>query len=230
MSQRPTHSPAPAAIPPRRRGPFDDATWAEQLTAHVVTPGPEPRIHGYDVERDLARHYSFTETFLLTMTGELPTPAKTRAFDVALQFLAPVAVNEAPGHAAVIARTCNAFTSAIFGITAVTLAEQGRALMAGSAAPPADEAERASVERLREALHHVGSPVPALLDGDPGRVAALAAVLQYCGVATSEQIEAVMFIARLPAAIAEGLAIPPHALKEYPVQVPDLRYSEEKES
>jgi hypothetical protein len=230
MSKSPRDPQASAAVPPRRSGPFDDAPWPEQLTAHVVTPGPEPRIHGYDVERDLARHYSFTETLLLTMTGELPTPARTRAFDVALQFLAPVAVNEAPGHAAVIARTCNAFTSAIFGITAITLAEQARAASAAAASPPADEAERASVERLREALHRVGAPVPALLDGDLGRVAALAAVLRYCGITSAEHIEAVMVIARLPAAIAEGLAIPAHALKEYPVQLPDVRYHEETSS
>ena len=83
-------------------GPLDAAEWPEKLTARVVTAGARPRLHGYDVEADLARHYSFTEMVLLSLTGNLPTAQEARAFDVALQFAAPVSVQEAPTHATMV--------------------------------------------------------------------------------------------------------------------------------
>jgi hypothetical protein len=229
-------------VPARRRGPLDDAPWPDKITARVVQPAPRPRIHGYDVEGDLARHYSFAETVLLTLTGEIPSEAQAHAFEAALVFLAPVAVNEAPAHAAVIARICNVLTSAIAGTAAIGLGEQARVAVAGQAGllvrldagdagplaewgPQSDE-ERHAVLRLRVATGARGAVVP-MLEHDLGRTAAIVATLHFAGLRRAEQIEAAFVIARLPAALAEALATPSHSYREYPVDVPAVRYTEE---
>src|SRR5262245_48707929 len=87
----------------RPEGPVEAYPWPEKLEARVVTPGDAPRLHGYDVEADLCAHYSFVETVLLSLTGELPSEPQAAAFDVALQFLGPLSVAHASTHAAVLA-------------------------------------------------------------------------------------------------------------------------------
>jgi hypothetical protein len=235
--------------PPGSARPLDRAPWPERLTARVVTPGPRPAIHGYDVEDDLALHYSFAETALLALTGEPPTPEVGRAFEVALQFAAPAPLHEAPTHAAVLARICAATPSAIQGTAAIALAEQARALVAeqrawiealsgASGASGAGVAalcagavpddERASVARLRRALHGV-LDVPALAH-DVGRTAALVAVFHACGLAKPKQIECALVVARLPVAVAEAFAAPAGSFRKYPaVDAPPIAYTENDE-
>jgi hypothetical protein len=226
----------------RRKGPLDDAPWPDKLTARVVAPGDTPRLHGYDVEGDLARHYSFVETVLLSLTGELPSPPQARAFEIALQFLSPATVNEAPTHAAVIVRICNVLTSAILGTAAIGLGEEARAslvqhegwlrcLDAGATAAaaewaPQSQAERASVERLRDALLGAGVVVP-ILNGNIGRTPAILATLRFAGLQRAEQMEVAFVLARLPATLAEALATPSHSYRDYPVDLPAVRYTEE---
>jgi hypothetical protein len=221
--------PSSEELPPRRRGPLDDAAWPDQLTARVVTPGPTPRIHGYDVEGDLARHYSWTETVLLTLTGVLPSAERARAFEIALHFLAPAPVNEAPTHAAVVARICNVFTSALLGTAAIALAEQARDAVSTALADPASTPDaphnRESVDRLREALRDAGLAVPGI-EGDIGRMQALLATLRFAGLDRPELQETALVLARLPCAIAEAFATPAHSYRDYPVQLPDVRYRE----
>jgi hypothetical protein len=213
-------------VPPRRSGPLDDVAWPEKLTARVVTPGPSPRMHGYDVEGDLARHYSWAETVLLTLTGELPSPACLRAFEVAMHFLAPAPVNEAPTHAAIVARVCNVFTSALVGTAAITLAEQARhAVSSRSPESPPSSDESASVDRLRDALRDAGLSVPGT-EGAVGRTEALLATLRFAGLDRPELQETAMVLARLPCALAEAFATPAHGYRDYPVQLPDVRYLE----
>jgi hypothetical protein len=229
-------------VPPRRPGPFDDVAWPDKLTARVVAPGEAPRIHGYDVEHDLARHYSTAETTLLSLTGELPSEAQARAFEIATRFLSPAPVNEAPAHATVVVRICNVLTSAIIATAALALGEQARVLVAehaawlgcldaGVPAPaegwgPLDADERRSVGRLREALAAAGVEVPEL-DLDLGRTPALLAVLHFAGLTRAERMESAIVFARLPAAVAEGLATPTHAYKDYAVELPPIRYTED---
>ena len=59
----------------------DKQEWPDTLAAHVVDDceGAPPRIHGYDVESDLARHYPFSTTVVLALTGELPDGARAAA-------------------------------------------------------------------------------------------------------------------------------------------------------
>ena len=222
-------------------GPLDVAEWPEKLTARVVTPGARPRLHGYDVEADLARHYSFTETVLLALTGELPTAAEARAFDVALQFAAPASAQEAPTHATILARICMASTSQMQGVAAIALAEQARVLVTQhqrwiemlkgplAVIPPeacaTSDGERESVDRLRHALRGTVD-VPAL-SHDLGRPAAVLATLHACGLKSVEAIECALVLARLPVAMAEALSTPSGSHRQYPVQLPRIAYTEE---
>jgi len=222
-------------------GPLDDVEWPEKLTARVVTPGPSPRLHGYDVEGDLARHYSFGETVLLALTGKLPSTDAARAFDIALQFACPAPAQEAPTHAAILARMCVASTSQILGATAIALGEQARVLVAEHAAwiemlgdriaevPAAfratSDADRESVERLRRALRGK-IDVPALWH-DVGRAPALLATLHACGLKTAEVIECALVMAKLPVAMAEALATPAGSYRQYPLQLPTITYAEQ---
>jgi hypothetical protein len=220
-------------------GPLDDALWPDKLKARVTTPGPNPAVHGYSVEGDLACHYAWADGVLLALTGELPTQEQAAAFEVALHFLSPAPVNEAPTHAVVVARICNVTTSAMVGTAAIALGEQAHAVVAAHAEllarleesaganagswPAADEDERASVARLRAALRARGVAL-ACLDQDLGRNPALMATLWFAGLTRPEQIESAFTIARLPAALAEAFATPSHSYRDYPVLLPFVTY------
>ncbi|GAC1394169.1 MAG: hypothetical protein NVSMB47_02730 [Polyangiales bacterium] len=218
--------------------PIESGPWPDRLDAHVVTPGAEPRVHGIDVESDLARHYRFAETIHLALVGEPPTDAIGAALDVLLTFLAPAPAPAAPPHAAVLARTCAATTSAITATAAIGLAEQARATLAEHAAflewlagdratsPPRSGPERpddtTSVARLRAAL---GGNL-ALPSHPLSRTEALLAGLFECGLRRAEQLEVAWVVARMTTAIAEALAHPRGALRAYPMNVPPIRYEE----
>lgn len=223
------------------RSPLDAYEWPSKLAAHVVSPGPEPTLHGYDVETDLARNYSFAEVVLLALTGAPPSAEIGRAFEVALVFASPAPVGEAPTHAAVVARACAASSSQLLGVAAIALAEQTRVLVerhrgfleALSGLLPADlpdawqaqdQPERAAVARLRDALRGLVD-VPAL-SRDVSRSAALLATLHACGLSTPERIESALTWARLPVALAEAMATPPGNHLSYPVQLPAIVYTE----
>lgn len=225
------------------RGPLDAVEWPSKLTARVVSPGARAMLHGYDVEEDLARHYTFAEVVLLALTGEPPSPETGRAFEAALVFASPVPVAEAPSHAAVVARACAASVNQIQSVAAIALAEQTSALVALhrgfietlSGSFPAelpqlwrarDDEERASVARLRRALTGTVE-VPALAH-DVSRPAALIATFHACGLRSSDRIECALTWARLPIALAEALATKPGTHLEYPLMLPDTVYTEEQ--
>jgi hypothetical protein len=225
------------------RSPIDEAPWPDKLTARVVSPGPRPAIHGYDVEGDLARHYSFVETMFLALTGELPNVEQARTFEVALQFAAPSPINEAPTHAAVLARTCAGSTSAIQGTAAIALAEQARVLVAEHSGWIGDllgtitnvssqhraksDEERASVERLRLALQEGGLHMPVLAQ-DLSRPAALLAVFHACGLTRAKQMECALVVAKIVVTMAEALAAPAGSFRKYPVLLPTTVYAEDE--
>jgi hypothetical protein len=224
------------------RGPLDSVEWPSKLTARVVSVGPRPTVHGYDVEDDLANNYSLAETVLLALTGEPPSRAAGRAFEIALVFASPAPVCEAPTHATILARTLASTVNQMQAVAAIALAEQTHAsvtnhlgwieALSGSlpAALPAawqahDDCERASVARLRHALKGTVE-VPGLAL-DVSRVAAILAVLHACGLRTPERIEPALTWARFPTAMAEGLAAAPGSHAQYPVQLPAIVYTEE---
>ena len=222
-------------------GPLETETFPERLTARVVEPGPSPRVHGYDVEADLARYYRASELTLLSLTGELPSPGASAAFEVACMFLAPISVAEAPVHAAVLARLCAAPSSSIAAVAAIALSQQARALVAehepliawlqtGEGELPArfrtkDEQEAESVARLGRALLAREFAHPTLSQ-QPTRLAALISVLFACGLRQPAQLEAVILLARLPSTLAEGLAEKPTNFSGYPINLPAYVYEE----
>ena len=223
-------------------GPLESgASFPAHLTARVVTPGERPRVHGYDVEGDLARHYQPSDLLFLLLMGELPAAPVSRAFSVALMFLAPVSVAHASSHAAVVGRLCGAPASSTFGVAAIGAAEHARSLLdehdelfvwLRSQRGPLperfrarDEADVAAVERLVTALEPTGLSVPALAER-PAREAALLMVLFAVGFKRRERLEAAIFLARLPSGIAEALAERPTNFGNYPINLPRFAYTE----
>src|SRR5690242_2069737 len=160
----------------RPNGPIEDRDVPSELQANVITTGSDPRLHGFSIEGDLAIHYGFPELVQIALTGEPPDATKGRAFDIALQFLAPLAILEAPTHAAVLTRLFGARTSSIVAVACIALAERARFVIeqhgdflawldAPSDEIPAryrseseDDAE--CLERLRLALASAGATVP----------------------------------------------------------------------
>jgi hypothetical protein len=233
MSTERTDGPALAG-PLEGKGAFPD-----QLTARVVTPGARPRLHGYDVEDDLAKHYSPTDLAFLSLTGELPTAEVAAAFGVALVFLVPVSIAHASVHGASLARLCGATTSAVLGVTAIGLAEQARSLLAAhaellswlekkdGALPEAFRArtseDREAVDRLRAALAVTGFG-GLELEPCPSRDAALIMLLHAVGIRRGSQLEAAIVAARLPAAMAEALTGKVVNFNHYPINLPRYEY------
>ena len=131
--------------------PIDEMDAPARLAAHVVTPGPQPLLHGFDVQNDLARSYDFAEVVYTALTGEPPSETTGRVFNVLLTFLAPISVAEAPCHATVLARLVGARTAGLVSTAAIGLAEQARA---EPGPPPTSDSK--SVERLKAALREAG--------------------------------------------------------------------------
>ncbi|HVR20326.1 MAG TPA: hypothetical protein VMS65_11535 [Polyangiaceae bacterium] len=222
-------------------GPIEEASFPEQISARVVTPGANPRLHGFDVEGDLAAHYTGSELTLLSLTGELPSEEALAMFEVASAFLAPVSVAHASTHAAVLARLCGATTSTTIGTAAIGLAEQARALLDqhedllrwlrkptdGLPEPfrAIDPEDAASVDRLRTLLSKRGLTVPSL-DRGPTRTAALLMLLHAAGIRRRERIEVAIVLSRMPTVIAEALAERPTNFGNYPMNLPRFSYEE----
>jgi hypothetical protein len=213
----------------RPDGPVEAFAFPSTLSARVVDPSDAPRIHGYDVQTDLAGRYSLAELALLAATGELPDRESGRALEVALAFLSPSSVAEAPAHTAVLARLCGATTAATLAAAALTLAEQARELVSTHldwlAAPQAaaSPGELPGVVRLRDALPPRFAALAGLTEAPSVEAAALL-VLRACGATTPEALESLVVWARLPCAAAEALAVRPASFREYPMDVPRFEY------
>jgi len=218
--------------------PLDTAPWTDKLTAHVVDPHSKS-IHGYDVENDLAKNYTFTATVLLMFTGELPSSYEPQMIlETVLQFIAPSPINEAPAHAATLARACTAKLPSIIGIAASTLAEQARCMLEKHAdlftileSEDCNSVPECflrsdndlSAVRLRDTLLDTLEEWP-LLDFDLSFDAMVIAALHYCGFKNAEQIGALMVWAKLPSVLAEALSVPQGGLFKYPVLLPPIEY------
>jgi hypothetical protein len=229
---------------PRRRpnGPIEDGSSPTEIEAHVITPGPNPHLHGFSVEGDLAIHYRFPELVQVALTGAAPDEAKGRAFDIALQFLAPLAIAEAPAHAAVLARVCGAPSSSILAVTCIALAERARQVIAEHGdllawldtdsdelparyrSNSADDA--ACVDRLRIALASAGVEVPRLAGGLK-RLTALFMTLHFADLRRPEQLETALVMASLAPTMAEAMSHTSASFAEYPINVPAFIYEED---
>jgi citrate synthase len=223
----------------RPPGPIETYPWPKELRGNVTTPGHQPRIHGYDVEEDLARNYRYCDVVLLALTGELPSEEQSIAFDTALMFLAPVSVAEAPTHVAVLAHITGSRSSAILGVSAIALAERARFIVAESApllewlaapGPPFRGAatgndDLEAVERLRAALRARNVRIDALSQR-LSRQEAVVATLWFAGLTRPDQLEAALVLASLPAVAAEARFHPVASFREYPMQLPPYHYED----
>lgn len=216
-------------------GPIEAREWPSELSARAVSDVGDRRLFGYDVERDLAQHYAFSDTVLLALTGELPDEQRSRAFAVVLTFASAMSVAEAPIHASVLARVCGVRTGGVLAIGAMALGEHGDALLGTIGAAlegelaelpselrARDAADRDSVERLRTALG-AGFEVRALA-ADPTRDVAIVAALRACGLTTPFQLGAALSLARLPSVLAEVAQTKIGDFKGYPMDLPVFEY------
>lgn len=187
--------------------PFSENPWPAKLTARVVSEGTDPRIHGYSVASDLARNYRFSDVVYLSLTGELPSDEQSRTFERALILLSPISIAEAPSHAASLARVCDGSNSAVIGTGAIALAEQARFVIAEHR------------EFLAELSRSGATPSTSL--------ESVLALLHECGIRREDQLEAVWVVARIAVVAAEGLATPPASFRDYPLNLPAVRYEED---
>jgi hypothetical protein len=227
----------------RASGPIEDHPWPEELQGHVATVGESPRIHGYDVQGDLARHYSFAEVFLLTLIGDLPSKEQTAAFETAMTFAAPVSIAEAPAHAAALARICGARPTGVLGVGVLTLAERARSLIEQSAAVldwlrahdnpnvPApiatndEDRDAVAVQALRSALAARGVRIE-VLEHPLSLDSAILATLWFAGLVRPEQLETALVLAWLPCVVAEAHAHPVASFRDYPMLLPPFVYED----
>ena len=225
-------------------GPFDRETWPERLTARVVSPGPDPRIHGYAVAADLARHVGIAEVAWLTMRGELPTPEQRAGFETAIVLLAPIHVGQAPTHAALLSRIAGALPSATVAIGAVGLGELARTerdelapwlawldapdgdvpACARDHAPSADAiAAQAWLDGQMQVWFQRGLPPVPLTRGACAR-----AILHRLGLRGALVLDALATWARLLAVTAEAAFARAGAIRSYPARLPDFQYVDDR--
>lgn len=227
----------------RFEGPLETGTFPEKLRARVVTPGESPRVHGYDVEGDLARHYDFVSIIFLYLTGELPSPIASAAAQVALIFASPVSVAHASVHSSVLSRLCGGTSSSLVGASAVGLAEQARHelepyadLLEWLAHPTRNypevhqatsDTEREGAQRLLEALPS-GYQLP-IMGQNPTRWALILAIFRDAGLRRREQFEAVIALVRMPSALSEAFAERPTNFARYPINLPPIIYRDPRD-
>jgi hypothetical protein len=227
-------------------GLLDRVVFPPRLTAHVVLPAADPRIHGYAVEADLARNVGFVDVGWLALTGELPDAAEREALTTALILLAPLHVGEAPTHAGVLARVAGAPDEVVPAIAVVALGQRIAAEVQALAPlfqwlrepmgpPPAAAVLADPTADQRERQHIVATasarwfgPERALPDGPVlTREATAYALLHRLGVGDPMRLQAFATWARLPVILAEAACTTPGAVHDYPGDLPPYRYVEE---
>lgn len=217
-------------------GPIEARQWPRELVANALDrTATGGRLFGFDVEADLARNYRFSDVVYLGLTGDLPDDARSRAFEVALIFATSLGAGEAPVHAAMLARLCGVRAGGTLAVGALSLGEKYEAILrelaaaTGSDSGPLpdslsakDDAERASVGRLRESLSGL-LEVP-MLARDPSREVALVATLRACGLRPGFPIASALTMAGLTATTAESARVVMGRFKDYPMDTPPFDY------
>lgn len=225
------------------QGPFERLRWPDKLEAWVWAAGARPRVHGYDLHEDIARHFGFAELVLTSLVGRAPSPEEGQLFEVVMLFLSPAFVSESPAHAAVVARTSASRWPAVMACGSTVLAEQAHALVEQHAellqwlddpslpfpesARCHDDEERRAVERFSALANDSTLSIPALAH-DPTLFAAILAAAHRCGIGDAERMSTVIVVARLPAVLSEALR-PAGKLRAYPMDLPHFTYRDRDE-
>lgn len=193
-------------------------SWPQTLDAHVVSPGPDPRVHGYCLRSDLARHYDFGEFVITALVGVPPTPSWGKAVNMALIVLAGAGVDSAGVHVATLARRCGADDRSTLQTGMLGLVEE---VSAEVAHPPASGVTASALEFYRSLPQDVQTAI-----GEPAcplRPYALR-VLAEAGLSSPMQQMLALSIARLPTLAAEAIAAPSGDVRGYPMQLPKFDY------
>lgn len=223
-------------------GPLESGSFPDQLLARVITPGSTPRVHGYDVQNDLALNYGLVDVAFLALTGELPESGIGLALNAVLVVLAPVSVACAPTHAAVLSKLCGAGVKSTLAVATIALAEQARHIvdehadlldwLENTARPfpsrhvAVTQPDRDAVHRLERALEGSALVAPGM-ELSPTLDAAILLVLHACGLRSAAQLQAILVWARLPLVMSEALAESEANLRRYPINLPRFVYEEE---
>jgi len=199
--------------------PVEANPWPDKLDAHVVSPGPPPRVHGYALCEDLARHYDFGEFLVTALVGTPPTASWGRAVNMALVVLGGAGVDGAGVHVATLARRCGADDRSALQTGMLGLVEE---VSAEVSAPPSDAAATTAALEFHRLLPDdvqgaVGVPVSTV------RRHALR-VLTEAGLSSPMQQMVALSIARLPTLAAEAMAVPRSDVRGYPMQLPAFDY------
>lgn len=220
------------------RGPVESLPTAQTLPARVVSPGPSPRVHGYDVQSDLSVNYSVADVAFLALTGELPGDHVGRALDVVALFVGPLCVSVAPTHAATLTQLCGAPPRAVVSMAALGLSERAQAIVsehanflswldAPSGPPPAialaNDTGEAATTRLCAALRATADQIPALRHPLTLSAGAIA-TLHWCGLRTVGALVAFFAWASMPFVCAEALTMKAGNFRDYPLLLPDFTY------
>lgn len=225
-------------------GPFDVEAWPERLACHVVDPSPNRRIHGYDVQGDLARQCDPLDVAWLSLSGELPSASEREALRTALVLLSPVHAGEAPAHATLLARIAGAPPHLLPAIASVGLGEMANAewqRFAGlrrwldereGPVPQAARAEPATAEaqQSQEALALQSKKwfgANALPSAPQWNRTALGHALLHLLGLDELSVVALLVWARLPVVIAEARHLQPAAVRAYPARLPNYEYIED---
>ncbi|MBW2464794.1 MAG: hypothetical protein JRH11_24305 [Deltaproteobacteria bacterium] len=213
----------------------------DALRAHVVSLERPPRLHGYDVEADLAQNYTVGEVALLALRGSPPTREEGRAFEVACVFISALPMTEGPTHAAMLARLCGASGAGVTATACVALAERAEREVADALPlfqaiergddPPVpvpcqaiDARDAESATQLCDAVGRLGWVCEYIPDG-VGVVTAALGVFYQLGLHDPLQLVAAQCQARMPAVLAEAMGTKVGDFRAYPMDVPPVRWA-----
>lgn len=222
-----------------RTGPFEQGQWPNRLRAAAVDASDRPRLHGYDIESDLARHYGAAELMLLALTQDAPTVHQGKAFEIALVFASTCPINEAPTHGARLARSFGAPVASAVTAGILLAFEASRAVIdehrellqwlrdgREGLLPPSvrakDARDEAAVEQLGRAL--AGADVPWSPLAGATRMAAILAVMWECGLESDDQLLLALSWARTVSIAAESVAVTRGGLVNFPALLPNFVY------
>lgn len=219
-------------------GPVRERPWPEKLPAYVVSPGDDPRIFGYSALGDLAQAHSFSDGLFLSLTGELPSPAASRAFAITLWAASALTVADAPAHAGVLGRLSGATPAANVALVATAAAERAQYLCErhagwlagirnGERTPctqtAIDPSDAVFARRIARTLGSAGLALEWLGEGPTADTVILAA-LTLLGLGTDESLVTVLTAACLTTSLAEAWAWKPGQFQDYPMDLPPFRY------
>jgi hypothetical protein len=176
---------------------------------------------------------------LLALTSEAPTAVIGKAFELALLFACACPVNEAPTHAAVLARSFGAPIGSALATGVLVASEASRAAVEDQreflqwldsdrvgpvprCARATDDRDREAVEELRLSLGRMSADLapPAAAS----RVAAVIMVMWGCGLRTEDQLIAALSWAKMLSISAESVAASRGGLTSFPALLPGFRY------